>query len=205
MLKACEREASALTAYKLQLKAIERPTMERFATRDLLACERGQTMTTVKTRFLEVVYVGIIAGLAGGLAEVAWISVYGAISGVSIDLVATEVTRSILPSFGASSSSAWVGVLIHFILAIGLGMGVAFAIRLLLRQYNLAYAEHSLVVLALATVWAVNFLVALPYLNPGFVNLLPYSVTLVSKLLFGVSAATVFRIERMRLVRTASP
>jgi hypothetical protein len=48
-----------------------------------------------------------------------------------MDLLAQEVTRSIAPSFGASSSSAWVGVLVHFILAIGLGVGVgvAFAIR----------------------------------------------------------------------------
>jgi hypothetical protein len=79
------------------------------------------------------------------------------------------------------------------------------SLGLRLRGHDGIHAEYSLVTLALATVWAVNFLVALPYLNPGFVNLLPYSVTLVSKLLFGVSAAMVFRIERMRLVRTASP
>src|SRR5262249_54157975 len=140
-------------------------------------------MIAAKTRFLEVAHVGIIAGLAGGLAEVAWIGVYGAISGVSVDLVAQGVTRSIVPSFGASSSSAWVGIFIHLILAIGLGVGVAFAIRFLLRGHNQVYAG------------------VLPYLNPGFVDLLPYSVTLVSKLLFGVAAATVFRMERMCLVR----
>jgi len=158
-------------------------------------------MIAAKTRFLEVAHVGIIAGLAGGLAEVAWIGVYGAISGVSVDLVAQGVTRSIVPSFGASSSSAWVGIFIHLILAIGLGVGVAFAIRFLLRGHNQVYAEYSLVILALGTVWTVNFLLVLPYLNPGFVDLLPYSVTLVSKLLFGVAAATVFRMERMCLVR----
>jgi hypothetical protein len=43
----------------------------------------------------------------------------------------------------------------------------------------------------------VNFLLVLPYLNPHFVDLLPYSVTLASKLLFGLAAATVFRIERL--------
>jgi hypothetical protein len=158
-------------------------------------------MTTAKSRFVEVAHIGIIAGLAGGLAEVAWIGVYGAVSGVSLDLVGQEVTRSIVPNFGASSSSAWVGILIHLILAICLGVGLAFAIGLRLRGHDRIHAEYSLVTLALATVWAVNFLVVLPYLNPGFVDLLPYSVTLVSKLLFGVSAATVFRIERMRLVR----
>jgi hypothetical protein len=156
-------------------------------------------MPTAKSCFLEVAHIGIIAGLAGGLAEVTWIGVYGAVSGVSVDLVGQEVTRSIVPSFGASSSSAWVGILIHFILAICLGVGVAFVIRLRLRGHDRIHAEYSLVILALATVWAVNFLVVLPYLNPRFVDLLPYSVTLVSKLLFGVSAATVFRVERIRL------
>jgi hypothetical protein len=157
---------------------------------------------TAKSRFLEVAHIGIIAGLAGGLAEVAWIGVFGAVSGVSVGLVAQELTRSIVPSFGASSLSAWVGILIHLVLAIGLGVVVAIGIHLLLREHDHIGAD-SLVILALATVWAVNFLVVLPYLNPGFVDLLPYSVTLVSKLLFGVSAATVFRIERMRLVRVS--
>jgi hypothetical protein len=36
-------------------------------------------MTIAKSRLLEVAQVGVIAGLAGGLAEVAWISIYGAI------------------------------------------------------------------------------------------------------------------------------
>jgi len=155
-------------------------------------------MTITKSRLLKVAQVGVIAGLAGGLAEIAWISIYGTISGVSVDSVAQEITRSIAPH--ASSSSVWAGILIHLTLAVGLGVGVAFAIRLLLLGHGRVYAEFSLVTLTLATVWAVNFLLVLPYLNPRFVDLLPYSVTLVSKLLFGVSAATVFRIERMRLV-----
>jgi hypothetical protein len=155
-------------------------------------------MTIAKSRLLEVAQVGVIAGLAGGLAEVAWISIYGAISGVSVDIVAEEITRSIAPH--ASSSSVWVGILIHLTLAVSLGVAVAFAIRLLLLGYGRVYAEFSLVILTLATVWGVNFLLVLPYLNPRFVDL-PYSVTLASKLLFGLVAATIFRIKRMRLVR----
>lgn len=154
-------------------------------------------MTIGKSRLREVAQVGVIAGLAGGLAEVAWISIYCAISGVPVDLVAQEVTRSIAPY--ASYSSVWAGIVIHLILAVCLGMGAAFAIRLLLLGYGRVSAEFSLVILTLATVWAVNFLLVLPYLNPHFVDLLPYSVTLASKLLFGLAAATVFRIERLVL------
>jgi hypothetical protein len=43
----------------------------------------------------------------------------------------------------------------------------------------------------LAAVWKVNFFILLPVINPEFVNALPYAVTLVSKLLFGMAMATV--------------
>jgi hypothetical protein len=54
---------------------------------------------------------------------------------------------------------------------------------------------------ALAAVWGINFLVALPRLNPDFVHLLPYGVTLASKLLFGVAAAISFRSQRLQRAR----
>jgi hypothetical protein len=66
-------------------------------------------MTIAKSRLLEVAQVGVIAGLAGGLTEIAWISIYGAISGVSVDIVAQEITRSIAPH--ASSFSGGLGSL----------------------------------------------------------------------------------------------
>jgi hypothetical protein len=39
----------------------------------------------------------------------------------------------------------------------------------------------------LVIVWAVNFFLVLPALNPAFVTLLPYGVTLFSKVLFGIA------------------
>jgi hypothetical protein len=80
-------------------------------------------------------------------------------------------------------------------------VSLALAARLLLRRDGAGYSEYGLVILALAAVWAVNFLIVLPYINPEFVRLLPYSVTLLSKLLFGLSAATVLRSDHMRRVR----
>jgi hypothetical protein len=50
-----------------------------------------------------------------------------------------------------------------------------------------------------------NFLVVLPYINPVFVHLLPYSVTLLSKGMFGLAAATIFRARRGQRVATAAP
>jgi hypothetical protein len=45
----------------------------------------------------------------------------------------------------------------------------------------------------LIIVWAVNFLVVLPVLNPAFIVLLPDSVTLFSKMLFGTAMALVLQ------------
>ncbi len=38
-----------------------------------------------------------------------------------------------------------------------------------------------------------NFFVVLPAVSPTFVNLVPYSVSLISKLLFGLAAAEILR------------
>ena len=156
-------------------------------------------MSTLRSpRFVETLRVGVLAGIAGGLAEVGWIILYGTVTGVPTEPVARGVVRSVFPALAASSSSVWLGVLIHLAIAIALGLSLALAVRLLLRRNGAGYSEYGLVIPALAAVWAVNFLIALPYINPEFVRLLPYSVTLLSKLLFGLSAATVFRTDHMR-------
>jgi hypothetical protein len=46
---------------------------------------------------------------------------------------------------------------------------------------------------ALATVWAVNFFVVLPVVSPAFIHMVPYAISLTSKLLFGAAAAEVVR------------
>jgi hypothetical protein len=51
----------------------------------------------------------------------------------------------------------------------------------------------SFMLASLALVWAINFFVVLPIVNPGFAHLLPYAVTLASKLAFGVAAAAALR------------
>ena len=42
---------------------------------------------------------------------------------------------------------------------------------------------------ALAAVWVINYFIILPVVSPAFVRLLPFAVTLASKLAFGVAAA----------------
>lgn len=154
-------------------------------------------------RYAKTLQIGALAGLAGGLAEVVWIALYGIVTGVSTEPVAQGVIQSVFPALAARSASAWLGVVMHLAIAVALGMSLALAIRILFQGGEAGYSEYGLVIPILAAVWAVNFLIALPYINPEFVRLLPYSVTLLSKLLFGLSAAAVLRTDRMRRVRMA--
>ena len=57
-----------------------------------------------------------------------------------------------------------------------------------------AGAALAVAVGVLACIWAINFLLLLPVVNAQFIALLPYSVSLGSKLLFGVAMAGVFHV-----------
>ena len=147
----------------------------------------------------ETLRVGALGGIAGGLAEVAWISAYGVVTGAPLAPVARGVVESVLPQIAAAAWAPTLGILIHLGLAVALGIGLAIAVRQVARRWA-ERSEFSVAILTLLLVWGVNFFLVLPYLNPEFVQLLPYSVTLLSKLLFGLSAAMVLRSSRLHLV-----
>jgi hypothetical protein len=113
----------------------------------------------------------LLAGAAGGLAEILWVMIYSAFTPVSAAVVAREVTASFFPALAAGSYGMWFGIGIHMALALLLG-------------YAFAYLVWAL---TLAAVWTVNFFVVLPSLNPAFITLMPYSVTFASKMLFAVA------------------
>ena len=148
--------------------------------------------------FIEILRIGALAGIAGGVAEIGWIVFYGTVTASPTASVARGIVASVLPDLAASAAAPWLGIVIHLGLAVGLGLVLALTTRFLAHSDGAQSLEFVFVVLALVSVWGVNFLVALPYINPQFVHVLPYSVTLFSKLLFGLSAATVFRLDRIR-------
>lgn len=153
------------------------------------------------SRIVTALAIGALAGFAGGLAEIVWVSLYGTVTGTPVAPVARGVVVSLFPALGALPWSIALGILIHMVLAIGLGMGLALVFRFASRGFRIGESVFGLTLLALAGVWAVNFLIVLPHLNPAFVHILPYAVTLLSKLLFGFSAASVFRADRGSEVR----
>lgn len=142
-----------------------------------------------------VAAIGALAGLAGGLAEVIWICTYAAVTNSDAGLVARAVTDTF--RFGNQHVSPIVsGVGIHLGLAAILGITVAIAIRPILGFLH-GIDLYGSITAALAVVWAVNFFVVLPFVNPRFVYIVPYEVSLLSKLLFGVAAAGLFQLAQL--------
>lgn len=147
-----------------------------------------------------ILRIGVLAGLAGGAAEVAWVAGYAALTGASGSAVARGVTTAFLPGLSDSSLAVGLGIVLHMVLAVGLGIAVAAAFSAPMLRRIEGWSRSTLVILTLGVVWAFNFMVVLPLLEPSFITLLPLAATLASKLLFGVAAAATFRTQRGRAI-----
>jgi len=157
----------------------------------------GYSLTSVQlVRPRRLARIGAGAGLAGGAAEIAWIAFYAQLSGTDTAAVARGVTASLVPALGATGAAVWLGVVLHMALALLLGAALAVVVRSALPRLAGTRREMALVLGALVAVWAVNFLIVLPMINPGFVALVPPAAGLVSKVLFGAAAALVLRRYR---------
>lgn len=144
----------------------------------------------------------LIASLAGGMAEIIWVSLYASFAPLTAATVAREVTASLLPALAAGTTGAWLGILIHMLLAVALGYAFAYALWKPLARPHGMVATLAISVLTLATVWTMNFFVVLPVLNPVFITLMPYPVTFASKMLFALAmAVTLVWPELRRLAR----
>lgn len=131
--------------------------------------------------------IAMSAGAAGGMAEVFWILAAAGAVGTDGWTVARAVGATVVPDLASSRVAPWLGLLIHFLLSFALAAMFVHALRRRLRPVLIFAAALA----SLAAIWAINFLVLLPSINPAFAALLPHPVTLVSKLLFGVAMAGV--------------
>lgn len=146
----------------------------------------------MKTRIL-------VAGLAGGIAEILWVLAYSAVAPVAAAEVAREVTASIVPVAAAWAVAPAIGVALHLALSIAL----AYAFVTALGGMAPGARTVPLAVAALVAVWAFNFLVLMPLLDMRFATLMPYAATLLSKVLFGVAMGSVLARSAPRLARPA--
>ena len=133
----------------------------------------------------------LIAGLAGGLTEVLWISLYSMLSNTGGMEISRQITATVIPALSAHALAPALGIAIHLVLSVSLAAGFCLlAVKPMVRYFGRPglLAGSCLV---LAVVWKVNFFILLPMINPSFIALLPLTVTLISKLLFGLAMATV--------------
>ena len=142
--------------------------------------------------------IGLLAGLTGGAAEVAWVSLYSTATETSGMIVAQQVSASVVPAAAGLPSAPLLGIAIHMLLSVALGLAFAATIWRLAASRLGAAPFLATAAASLALVWAFNFFVALPALNPAFVTLMPYGATLVSKVLFGVAMGSVLLMSSPR-------
>jgi hypothetical protein len=138
-----------------------------------------------------LIRIGVLAGAAGGLAEIVWVSLYAGLTGGDAAILARGVTTAAGISAVLPVAPVAAGIAVHMVLAVLLGIGLAVLLQVLGARRVATLYTVSL--LALAAVWATNFFIVLPILSPAFVLAVPYAVSLTSKLLFGFAAAETLR------------
>ncbi len=137
-------------------------------------------MTT--TPRLEIFRTGAFAGAAGGLAEIAWVTLYAGVTGGDPAVLARGVTTAAGVSALLPASPVIVGIAVHMTLAVTLGIALAFVWSALRERQPSLTNPYPFMLAALSGVWAINFFVVLPIVSPAFVHLVPYAVSLTSKL-----------------------
>ena len=135
-----------------------------------------------------------IASIAGGTVEVGWVALFCLFTPLHSSLVAEEVAQSFMPHITGMSAFA-AGLIIHYVLAVLVAGIVAIILLRLLRHRSDMRSVIVVSMTALAAIWAINFFVILPLVNADFVMLMPYAVTLASKLGFGAATGCVFGVR----------
>ena len=130
-------------------------------------------------------YLIMFAGLAGGLSEIFWIGMYSAMTLTGGIEICRRITAAVIPAWAELSIAPLLGVVIHLVLSVLLAFFFcAVFVEPVTRKFG-----HSVIlpgsIIILACIWMLNFFVILPVINPAFVSLLPFLITLASKMLFG--------------------
>lgn len=139
---------------------------------------------------------GAVIGLAGGLAEVLVVGAYSRVAGVDASAVANAIATAVRIDAG----SAATGLFVHMALSAALGIVLlAVANGSGLPRVGSAPLTCAMSLLPLGAIWGMNFFVVLPILSSAFVHLLPYAITLASKLMFaGAAVLTLLRFRSAR-------
>lgn len=148
---------------------------------------------------------GVLAGLAGGLAEIIWVSVYSEMTGGNAAVIARGVTTAAGLNAPLPSMSVTVGIVVHMVVAVAYGLLLVVIWQWLARRTQSTAVCYLVALVVMAGAWTMNFFVILPIVSAPFVTLMPYAVSLTSKLFFGLAAAeTLRRMSAPLKVRAAA-
>jgi hypothetical protein len=117
---------------------------------------------------LETFRIGVIAGAAGGLAEIAWVTLYAGMTGGDPALLARGVTTAagvgaLLPA----ASPVMLDVGVHMTLAALLGVILTSVWQVLFAGRHGLTNPYPFMLTALGSVWTMNFFVVLPVVSPA--------------------------------------
>ena len=139
-----------------------------------------------------------IAGMAGGMAEILWFVMIGLLLSLNVQDVATGITSSVIPDLSHAGYAAPMGIIIHLLLSVILAAIYLFTLgRWSVSRFKLT-GQLITGATALVLVWAVNYYLILPILNPSFIEATTYSLSLLSKVLFGISMVLTFNYLKAR-------
>ena len=142
----------------------------------------------------------LLAGVFGGLAEVIWIALYAFVTGAALSPIGSAITSTVYPAASELLLAPVLGLIIHMSLSVLLAFGFGLLIwPLMARFFHFKQAALLASIVTLAIVWKINFFLLLPVWNPEFIGLLPLSVTLTSKLLFGVAMGMVLSVYQQKV------
>jgi hypothetical protein len=166
-----------------------------------LTLPEWRSKVTRRASILETIKIGVLAGAAGGLAEILFVTLYALVTGVDAAMLARGVTTASGTMALLPAAPVATGISVHMALSVMLGLALAGLWRVLSSRVRHG-GLYGLTLAVLVAVWAINFFVLLPAISPDFVHLVPYAVSLTSKLLFGLAAAEV--LSRYAFARQAA-
>lgn len=134
-------------------------------------------------------YLFVIAGVAGGIAEIAWMYIYS----INNQLTLKDIANEISATLNIHTSNYLIGLCIHMTLSALIGIGYGKLIFQRMSKHNISLVALGAMLLVFS-IWLVNFKVILPMVNIQMKNIVPEYISLISKMLFGAGMTITYAI-----------
>lgn len=138
----------------------------------------------------------ILAGFCGGMAEVIWIIFYSLFKDLELLSIASAISQTVFFNSFDMQIAPLMGLIVHLCLSVLLAIAFGFTLLPFIQRFSNNFSTLLASLITLAIVWKINFFILLPVWNPDFINLLPLHVSLLSKLLFGLSMGIVLTQQK---------